>query len=163
MAAMLPLLLLLLASTIRGPADVESLAAASDAVVHASVERTTSAWGKGGGQIFTTVVLKSIETWKGEPREQYTVLVAGGSVDDLSQTVQGAAVFSEGEEVVVFLRHRARGIYSVEAMSLGKFAVSERRAVRSRAGLECVGCRRAESDELSLEELKARVLRSAAK
>jgi hypothetical protein len=157
------MLLLLLATLIRGPADVESLTATSDAVVHASVERTTSAWGKGGGQIFTTVVLKAIETWKGQAQESYTVLVAGGDIDDLSQTVQGAAVFREGEEVVVFLRRRAGSVYSVEAMSLGKFAVEQKRAVRSRKGLDCAGCKPGESDDLGLDELRARVLRSAAK
>ena len=167
MIAMLPLFLLL-ASTVSGPADVESLAAAADAVVHASVVRTSSGWGKGGGQIFTAVVLKPIETWKGEQRDEITVVVPGGAVGDLSQTVQGVAEFHSGEEVVVFLRERSPGIYSVERLALGKFAVGApsglpKRAVRDRKGLDCAGCAPSESDDLALDELRARVLRSARK
>ena len=164
---MLPLLLLL-ASTVSGPADVESLAAAADVVVHASVVRTSSALGKGGGQIFTAVVLKPIETWKGKQRDEITVVVPGGSVGDLSQTVQGVAEFHSGEEVVVFLLERSPGIYSVERLALGKFAVGApsglpKRAVRDRKGLDCAGCAPSESDDLALDELRARVLRSARK
>src|SRR6266446_3101207 len=59
------LLALLLAATLLGPADVESLTAAADAVVYGQVVRRSSAWAPGGGQIFTTVVLRPIETWKG--------------------------------------------------------------------------------------------------
>ena len=164
------LFFLLLASTVSGPADVESLTAISDAVVHASVVRTSSAWGKGGGQIFTAVVLRPIETWKGDPQGEITVVVPGGSIGELSQTVSGVAEFKAGEEVVVFLREKSvgSGVYSVERLGLGKFAVGApsglpKRAVRDRKGLDCVGCAASENDDLSLDELRARVLRSARK
>src|SRR5260370_36635802 len=90
--------MLLLATLLRGPADVESLTAASDVVVRAQVVRQTSDWGKGGGQIFTTVVLRPIETWKGDPAETLSVLVPGGAVGEGSQTVSGMAVFGGGWE-----------------------------------------------------------------
>jgi hypothetical protein len=160
--------LFLLAAIVRGPSDVESLTAAADAVVHAQVVRQSSAFGVRGGQIFTTVVLRPIETWKGEIGPQLSVLVPGGAVGELSQTVSGAAEFRDGEEVVVFLRHRANGVYSVEQLALGKFAVGAalpglpKRAMRDRRGLECAGCG-AEQDDLSLDELRARVLASLRK
>jgi hypothetical protein len=160
--------LFLLAAVVRGPADVESLTAAADAVVHAQVMKQKSAFGVSGGQIFTTVVLRPMETWKGEIGPQLSVLVPGGSVGELSQTVSGAAEFRDGEEVVVFLRHRTNGIYSVEQLALGKFAVGAalpglpKRAMRDRRGLECAGCG-AEQDDLSLDELRARVLASLRK
>lgn len=161
---MLPLLLLL-AATVRGPGDVASLTAAADAVVRGQVVRRSSGWGAGGGQIFTTVVLRPIETWKGAIEREISVLVPGGEVGELSQTVQGAALFRDGEEVVVFLRRRAVGVYSVYQLSLGKFAVGAppglpKRALRDRRGLECAGCGATESDDLPLDELRARVLRS---
>lgn len=155
---MLPLFLLL-ASIVRGPADVESLAAAADVVVHAQVVRRTSAFGAGGGQIFTTVQLRAIETWKGEIAPQLSVVVAGGEVGELSQTVAGAAVFGDGEEVVVFLNRRSNGVYSVSKLALGKFGVSAARALRDRSGLECQGCGAAQ-DDFPLDELRVRVLRS---
>ena len=157
------LLALLIAATVRGPADVESLTAAADAVVRARVESRSSAWAPGGGQIFTTVVLRSIETWKGEAEARLTVLVPGGEVGELSQIVQGAAVFGEGEEVVVFLHRRAPGVFAVERLSLGKFTVTGKRALRDRRFVSCVGCGASEPDELSLDELRDRVLARARK
>jgi hypothetical protein len=160
---------LLLAAAVSGPADVASLTAAADVVVHAQVVRQSSAWGTGGGQIFTTVVLRPIETWKGGIESQLSVLVPGGSVGELSQTVQGAAAFRDGEEVVVFLNARAPGVYLVANLALGKFAVGAalatlpKRALRDRSGIDCPRCGRDEDDDLSLDELRARVLRSLAK
>ena len=160
------LLVLLLAATVRGPADVESLTAAADTVVHAQVLTTTSAWAPGGKQIFTTVLLRTIETWKGEALPRLHVLVPGGAVGDIAQTVQGVAIFRDGEEVVVFLSRRGGSTFAVERLALGKFSVGAagaeaRRALRDRRGLACEGCRPAESDDLSLDELRARVRGSA--
>ena len=159
------LLAFLLAATLVGPADVESLAAAADAVVYGQVVRRSSAWGPGGGQIFTTVVLRPIETWKGASAGEVSVLVPGGELGELSQTVQGVAAFNDAEEVVVFLHRRAPGTYGVERLALGKFVVgapagSLKRAHRDRRGLTCLRCDPAESDDLPLEELRARVLGS---
>jgi len=159
------LLAFLLAATLVGPADVESLAAAADAVVYGQVVRRSSAWAPGGGQIFTTVVLRPIETWKGASAGEVSVLVPGGELGELSQTVQGAAAFNDAEEVVVFLHRRAPGTYGVERLALGKFVVgapagSLKRAHRDRRGLTCLRCDPAESDDLPLEELRARVLGS---
>jgi len=158
-------LLVLLAATVSGPGDVQSLTASSDAVVHARVLRRSSAWAPGGRQIFTTVVLKTLETWKGDPAAEVTVLVPGGEVGDITQTVQGVAAFSADEEVVVFLSRRGGSVYGVERWALGKFSVgpaaaAPRRALRDRRGLTCQGCRAGEADDLPLDELRARVLES---
>ncbi|HEY6911600.1 MAG TPA: hypothetical protein VI356_19640 [Myxococcales bacterium] len=162
------MLLFLLATLVRGPADVSSLTAASDAVVHAQVVRRTSAWGAAGGQIFTTVVLHTLETWKGQPSSEVTVLVPGGEVGEIAQTVQGSAQFQDGEEVVVFLRKRTSDVFAVERFALGKFAVGApaglpKRALRDRKGLDCQGCGPEEADDFSLDELRARVLGSVSK
>jgi len=159
------LLALLLSATVLGPADVESLTAAADAVVYGQVVRRSSGWAPGGGQIFTTVTLRPIEIWKGAFAGEVAVLVPGGEVGDLSQTVQGAAAFADAQEVVVFLHRRAPGTYGVERLALGKFAVGApaglpKRALRDRRGLMCLRCGPAESDDLPLDELRARVLAS---
>jgi len=160
------LIALLLAATVWGPGDVESLTASADAVVRARVLRSSSAWAPGGRQIFTSVVLKTLETWKGAPAAEVTVLVPGGEVGDISQTVQGVAAFQEGEEVVVFMHRRGPSVFGVERMALGKFSVegtgaSPKRALRDRRGLTCQGCRPGEPDDLKLDELRTRVLESA--
>ncbi len=158
------MLALLLAAAVQGPADVVSLTAASDVVVRAQVVRKQSHWVEGGGQIFTTVTLRTLETWKGERAAQLSVLVPGGVVGEIDQVVQGAAAFREGEEVVVFLQRRAPRVYDVSRMALGKFSVgaasakARKRAVRDRTGLSCQGCGSDEPDDLSLHELRDRVL-----
>ena len=155
--------LLLFAALIRGPADVETLTAASDAVVHAQVVSRTSAFGVAGGQIITTVVLRPIETWKGDPESEVRLVIPGGVVGEDAQTVSGMATFGEGEEVVVFLKRGAPGTYALQRMALGKFAVARQRARRDRRDVECVRCDKREQDDFLLDELRARVLRSAAK
>jgi hypothetical protein len=159
------LIALLLAATVQGPADVESLTASADTVVHARVVRLSSAWAPGGGQIFTTVTLRTLETWKGAPAEEVQVLVPGGEVGEIAQTVQGVAAFGEGEELVVFLHRVGPSRFAVERMALGKFTIGAQpglppRAMRDRRGLTCRGCGPGESDDLSLDELRARVLGS---
>ena len=117
------MLALLLAATIQGPADIASLTLASDAVVRAEVLGKETHWGAGGGEIFTTVTLRPLEIWKGEPAAQFSLLVPGGRQGELDQVVQGAALFREGEEVVVFLERRTPGVYQVARMAPGKFTV----------------------------------------
>src|SRR2546428_13323862 len=93
------LLALLFAATVLGPADVESLAAGADVVVYGQVVRRSSAWAPGGGQIFTTVVLRPIETWKGASSGGSAVLVPGGGMGERSPTGPGAAGFNDADEV----------------------------------------------------------------
>src|SRR5256884_9514611 len=87
------LLAFLLAATLVGPADVESLAAAADAVVYGQVVRRSSAWAPGGGQIFTTVVLRPIETWKGASAGGGPPPGSGGALGEASPTGDGAGRF----------------------------------------------------------------------
>jgi hypothetical protein len=155
-----------LAVTIQGPADVAALTAAADVVVRAQVVRLQSGWAGGdpqSGVINTQVELKPLETWKGAPSTSLVVLVPGGAVGEIGQIAQGAATFAAGDEVVVFLRRRAGQVFHVERWALGKFLVrpdsaGNPRALRSREGVTCRGCRPGEPDELSLAELKASVL-----
>jgi hypothetical protein len=151
------LALFLLATLLQGPAGVEALTAASDAVARATVLRSESHWAPAGGLIFTTVTLRLLETWKGPLPPEFQVLVQGGSAGGYDQNVQGVARFSAGEEVVLFLNRRTQGVYTVSKMSLGKFSVKQQRAVRSRRGLECHGCAPDEQDDFSLDELRAKV------
>ena len=162
------------AATVRGPADVAALTAAADAVVRARVTSVTSGWAGGdpaSGVIVTAVALEPVEWWKGSaPAAGVQVNVPGGSVGEWSQTVQGAAVFRAGEEVVVFLAQRRSpaavgpALYEVERWALGKFGVGaanpggRMRAARDRTGLVCVGCGAGEQDDLPLDELRGLVL-----
>jgi hypothetical protein len=175
------------AATIRGPAVVATLTAASDLVLVAHVSSTDSHWGAAGpagGQIFTTVQLQPTEVWKGEAAPgPVSVILPGGSVGDLAQSVSGVASFGRGEQVVVFLAQRAPGSgtrparFEVVRWALGKFDVvasasrspKDRskapsallRARRDRSEVLCAGCAADEPDELSLDELRGGVLAAA--
>lgn len=163
------LLALLLAVTIQGPADVASLTSAADVVVRARVVRVESGWAGGdpsSGLIVTQAELQPLETWKGAPSATVVVNVPGGSVGELGQVAQGAATFARGDEVVVFLKRRSPDVFQVPHWSLGRFLVrpdsaGNPRALRSREGITCRGCRPGEPDELSVAELKAKVLAAA--
>jgi len=170
MAASLPAA----AATVRGPADVASLTASAESVLHARVVARESRWGHGGessGLIFTRVTLQPIEWWKGAGTPSPVVLrMPGGTVGELSQTVEGVAAFSPSEEVVVFLRklgdEAGTGVYAVERLALGKFSVAgapgrPAQAVRDRSHVACVGCAAGEEDALPVRDLRARVLRAA--
>ena len=160
-------------ATVRGPADVATLTASSEAVLHARVVARESRWGAGGessGLIFTRVTLQPIEWWKGTGTPAQVVLrVPGGTVGELTQTVDGVAAFSPREEVVVFLRKLGEepgtAVYAVERLALGKFSVGGRpgaaRAVRDRSHLACVGCAADEEDDLLVRDLRERVRRAA--
>jgi hypothetical protein len=158
---------ILLATSIRGPADVESLTALADAVVHARVASARSHPGTGGGLIFTEVSVVPIEWWKGSPTLQpISVRIDGGRIGDIGQSVAGAPAFTAGDEVVLFLRRIATGLYEVEHLALGKFAIKPGaggalHAVRDRTQVACAGCTSAEADDLPVDELRERVRRAA--
>ncbi|MFL5309699.1 MAG: hypothetical protein ACJ79H_04505 [Myxococcales bacterium] len=158
------------AATVRGPADIATLTASSEAVLHARVVARESRWGAGGqssGLIFTRVTLQPIEWWKGTGTPALIVLrIPGGTVGELTQTVEGVAAFSPREEVVVFLRKLGEepgtSVYAVERLALGKFGVGgtpggPERAVRDRSHVACVGCAAGEQDDLLLRDLRERV------
>jgi hypothetical protein len=160
------------AATVRGPADVASLARAADAVLHARVVERESGWGAGGpssGLIFTRVTLQPIEWWKGGGAGgRVVVRVPGGSAGELTQRVDGVSSFGPDEEVVVFLRklgdEPGRAVYAVERLALGKFSVvagpaGSARAIRDRSRVSCQGCAADEEDDLSLPVLRDRVRR----
>jgi hypothetical protein len=151
-------LALLLATLLQGPSDIETLTASADVVAHARVMSSESHWAN--GQIFTTFTLKALDaSWKGSVEPEFRVLVEGGTVGGYVQTVQGVAQFTAGEEVVVFLKRRTLGVYAVDHLALGKFVLQGSRALRDRRGLTCLGCAPNEPDDLSLSDLRARVLR----
>jgi len=158
---------ILLATSIRGPADVEALTAGADAVVHGRVVGMRSHPGAGGGLIFTEVSILPIEWWKGAPTQQpIAVRVEGGTIGDIGQAVAGAPAFAPGDEVVLFLRRIAAGLYDVERFGLGKFAVKQApggrlHAMRDRSSVSCAGCSPGEEDDVVFDELRDRVRRAA--
>jgi hypothetical protein len=125
--------LLLLASLLVGAArpanaatfletSVEDAARTSHAVVRGVVEGTRSRWA--GSRILTEVTVRVTSAWKGQPGERLVLLVPGGRVGDLAQTVDAAPTFEQGEEVVVFAARRGQS-WRVNGLALGKYRVRD--------------------------------------
>lgn len=101
--------------------SVEETARTSQAVVRGVVERTRSRWA--GTRIMTEVELRVTSAWKGQPGERLILLVPGGTVGELAQTVDAAPTFQEGEEVVVFAGRRGKRTWRVNGLALGKYRI----------------------------------------
>jgi hypothetical protein len=140
-------------------ASVEELARASDVVVRGRVVSTTARWSD--GRIYTYAEVEVSDSLRGSAPARVTVVTPGGEVGDLGQRVDGAAIFTSGEEVVVFLGKPQAGRYRVSGLAQGKFAIEGKVATPSLGRVDFVssqvrvGERRAEA--MSVGELESRV------
>jgi len=105
------------------PASVETLARRADLVVRARAERSVAAASADGKQIHTVTTLRGAERLKGEAGEVIEVRTPGGTLGEITQVVHGAPSFTQGEEVVLFLRREAAARFTVHGLSLGKFEI----------------------------------------
>ncbi len=141
------------------PASVEDLARGADAVVRGRTRSVTARWI--GKRIFSFAEIEVASAWRGSAPARVTVVTPGGIVGRFGQRVDGAATFTQGEEVVVFLARAEAGSYRVAGLAQGKFAVGAGAARPDLAHTHFVsaplrpGERR--SEEMSVEELERRV------
>jgi hypothetical protein len=103
--------------------SVEGLARTSDAVVRGRVLSVTSTLSQDGRRVFTLVEVDVATSWRGRAPRSTLVIVPGGAAGGISQRVEGAPAFAEGEEVVVFLHRAEAGGYRLAGLAQGKFSV----------------------------------------
>jgi hypothetical protein len=143
------------------PASVEELARASDAVVRGRVAQVTARWTPDHLRIFSYAEIEPSSVLRGAAPGRVTVMTPGGVADGLGQRVDGMAVFTPGEEVVVFLSREVGGRYVVKGHAQGKFAISGGTASPDLSHVDLVpapiakGERRAEP--MAVSELERRV------
>jgi hypothetical protein len=111
--------------------SVEEVTRSSHAVVRGVVVARESRL-TADGRIVTEVEIAVSSAWKGETGSAVRVIVPGGSLGWIALSVDAAATFEDGEEVVVFLSRQGPG-WSVSGHALGKFAVEGQEA-RSSVG-----------------------------
>ena len=111
------------AAAVVRPATVEQLAREADAVVRGRVERIASRWAPDRRHIVTAVTLRVARVLRGAAADRVTLLVAGGEVGEVGQSVDASPAFEEGEEAVVFLRRTPGGEHLVHGLAQGKFRV----------------------------------------
>lgn len=136
----MPVLALVLLGTLPASAslayelDVEALTGKAELVVRAQVVSSSSRWVPGGRRIVTESVLRVKGLLKGASGDaEVHVVQPGGSVDGVAQHVSGAANFTDGEEVLVFLTRRPGAPYTVVGMAVGKYRVRVGRSGRLEA------------------------------
>jgi hypothetical protein len=111
-------------ATVLVPLDTKALTARADRVVLGTVESQAARWTDDHQAIFTDVTIRVTRAYKGalKPGERVVVRREGGVIDGIGMRVFGAASFSVGEEVVVFLETRGGAPYTV-GMTQGKLRV----------------------------------------
>lgn len=124
--------LLLASSSLRAAtflvADDATLVRASRAVVTGTAGAAHGRWAPGGWiETVTTVNLDEVikgdaEVLKANAHGTIDVVELGGVVDGIGYMVAGAAHFTPGERVLLFLETNAHGEWVPKNMSVGKFA-----------------------------------------
>lgn len=101
--------------------NLDELAAAAEAVVHAQCLGNASRWE--GGEIWTFTSFEVMETMKGAVPRLLTVRLLGGQVGHLVSTVSGVPRFVPGEEAILFLERTRVGDFSVTGWAVGTFRI----------------------------------------
>jgi hypothetical protein len=122
--------------------SIEEMAQGAKVIVEGRVGQIQARWDEAGSHISTYAEITLTRPLKGQATKTFLVKQPGGVVDGVGQYVSGAARFSPGEDVLLFLEPAADepGVFIVYALAAGKFtfrpnALGELRAVRDLTGL----------------------------
>jgi hypothetical protein len=109
---------------------LEQLAARSEIIAHARVERSWMAWDGAHKYIWTHHELHVIDPIRGSAGP-VVVSEPGGFLNGVGMRVSGAVEYRPGEEIVVFLYRTPVGFYRAVGQEQGKLAISRDRRVRT--------------------------------
>jgi len=125
------------AAAVTIPQSIESMTKESSDVVRGVVLSQQSQWNADHDYIYTTVKIRVAEAVKGSlaADREIEIFTPGGQVGDTGLFVEHAAVFTDGEEVVLFLG-RSATFYEVTAWEQGKVTVENGTAVEKQMPLD---------------------------
>jgi hypothetical protein len=85
--------------------DLPAMVGRADRIAVVDVAAVRSSWNAAHDRIVTAIELTVVDGWKGElaPGAHLTVLQPGGTVGDVTTTVDGMPRFAPGERALVFL------------------------------------------------------------
>lgn len=121
--------------------SMEEMTTRSPLVVRGTVHRVDTQWAEGKTKIWTYSEVVVQETIKGAARTSVLVKQPGGVIGNIGEKVSGAAVFTPGEEVVLFLEPAVdeANAFVPFAMSAAKVSLvskgGKRLAVRDLSGV----------------------------
>jgi hypothetical protein len=113
-----------LSASVAIPAEITTLVADAQAIVHGRVVRLQGRASGDGLGIETLVTIEAESYLKGDLGHEVTFVVVGGQFGRYRSIVSGAPHFAEGQEVVLFLGGKAPALPHVIRLSQGAFRVS---------------------------------------
>ncbi len=125
----------LFATTVK-KMDLPELVATADSIVQGQVDSVETRWEN--RTAYTYVSVRVDDPLKGDRRRTILIRQLGGRIGALNVYVAGMPVFSEGDQVIVFLRDRANGTFDVVGLNQGKYAIVNDVAIANVSGLTLV-------------------------
>jgi hypothetical protein len=101
----------------------DRLIAEADLIVRGRVDGLKSRQVPDRRSMITMVVISIEKQFKGPKVSSVTIEQPGGSMGDIAQGVPGLPQFSEGEDVVLFLKRQGGGTFQIVGGRQGKFIV----------------------------------------
>ena len=107
------------------PPTFDQLVDQAEVIFHGSVTKVTSQWiGEGADRhIASYVTFKVKEAVKGNPGENYTMRMFGGTVDGETMTIADAPRFEVGDEDILFVENNGSQVIPLVGMMHGRFRV----------------------------------------
>jgi hypothetical protein len=107
------------------PLSTENMADVATLIVEGEVQEVWTELDERSGNVWTLARVRVTEALKGgvNVESEITVHSLGGSIGQYSTHVEGQAVFSEGEHVLMFLHHDVNDHYVPIGKFLGKLTV----------------------------------------
>ncbi|MBS1857022.1 MAG: hypothetical protein JST11_16755 [Acidobacteria bacterium] len=133
--------------------SMDDLIVKSTAIVRGTVSSTWTAYR--GRDIYTHYKIQVSESFKGPAQQVVEIMVPGGVIGALHQTVAGSPTLAPGDSYVFFLWTSNQGVTWIMGLTQGLFRLSGSDAVDPTAT-------RAASGELMLDPATARPVKDAA-
>ena len=96
----------------------------AQAIVIGTCTSVRSEWNEEGTKIFTYITISPEISLKGDQiLPEITIKQPGGDVGGIGMYVDGASVYEEGEEAILFLERGRKGIYRTLGLSQGKLSI----------------------------------------
>lgn len=103
--------------------DLQELSKNAEVIAVGRCTETSSAWNAEGTHIYTTITIQVSQYLKGFLGPQIQFRQLGGKVGEEHLRVPGMPIFSNEEQVIVFLARDKAGRYQVLTAEQGKFSV----------------------------------------
>ena len=138
----LPLVLLLAAiplfATTVPKIELPEMVFKADAIIDGHVDSIYSEWDAEKKLIFTYISVRIDESLKGGSSRSLLIKQLGGRVGGLDMNVAGMPLFSEGEQVLLFLRQQTGSTYEVVGLNQGRYQIIQNVAVAHVSGVDLV-------------------------